>query len=225
MRYFPVFLDLSGKRCLVVGAGGVGRRKLAALTACDPEEVLVLDVAGPPASIQDLLEQPGIRFESREFRPGDLEGRFLAFVATGDRNANQTVAALCREQGILCNVVDDPEVCDFISPSSFNKGELSLAVSTGGASPALARQVRREIEEFLGDRYDGLLKLLSRLRPLVLALELPQPANAALFKSLVESSLGEALVQGDMEQARVLLIRDLPPELQQYIPELLDGLA
>ncbi len=224
MRYFPVFLDLSGRRCLVVGAGGVGRRKLAALAACDPEEVLVLDVAGLPASFQDLFEQPGVRFESREFRPEDLEGRFLAFVATGDRNANRTVATLCQERGILCNVVDDPEACDFISPSSFNKGELSLAVSTGGASPSLARQIRREVEEFLGERYDGLLELLHRLRPWVLALGRPQSANAALFNSLVESSLGEALTQGDKEQARAILVRDLPPELHQYIPELVDGL-
>ena len=224
MRYFPVFLDLSGKRCLVVGAGGVGRRKIAALAACGPEEILVLDVAGSSPTLQDVLGQPGVRFESREVRSEDLEDRFLVFVATGDRDANRSVAAQCREQGILCNVVDDPEKCDFISPSSFNKGELTLAVSTGGASPALARQIRREVEEFLGDRYDALLELLHRLRPWVLALERPQPANTALFKSLVDSSLGQALAQGDKEQARAILARDLPPELHQHIPELLDGL-
>jgi precorrin-2 dehydrogenase/sirohydrochlorin ferrochelatase len=134
------------------------------------------------------------------------------------------VAALCRKQGILCNVVDDPEECDFISPSHFNRGELTLAVSTGGASPALARKIRMDVEEFLGDRYNGLLEILSRLRPRILALDRTQPANAALFKSLVDSSLGQALAQGDKEQARAILIHDLPPELHQHISELLNGL-
>lgn len=224
MRYYPAFLDLSGRRCLVVGAGRVGRRKLASLLALEagrrPAEVLVLD-PGPAA---DLPPDPAVTYEQRAFRPGDLEGRTLVFAAASDPAVNAAVAGLCAQQGILCNCADDPAASGFIVPASASRSGLTLAVSTAGGSPALARMLREELERDALPRYAALAAFMDRLRPLVLGLGQESDANAPLFRSLVRSDLGAALAAGDRDRAAALLRNLLPRELAPHIEELTHGI-
>lgn len=211
MRYYPISVNLQGKRCLVVGAGQVGRRKIATLAGCGPDEILVLDPGIAPALAEELGKLPGVVLAARGFAPADLDGRFLVIAATDDEETNWTISRECAARGILCNIVDQPEKCSFIVPALFTQGDLTVAISTGGGSPALARKIRQGLGEFLGTGYGLLVLVMSRLRPQVLALGLGGEANSAIFRRLVDSPLLDALERGDEAGAEAIL-RDILPE-------------
>lgn len=224
MAYYPAYLNLEGRRCLVVGGGGVGRRKLASLLEASPLEVLVLDTSPASEALKKLLADPAANFEQREMQESDLDGRFLAVIATPNRPANARMARQCKERGVLCNVADAPNESDFIVPAQACCGDLTVAVSTAGHSPALAKRIRQDLQEYLGLRYASLLALMGRLRPLVLGLERPTAENTELFRALVESSLADALQAGDTDHVRSLLREMLPQTLHQDIEEVLHEL-
>lgn len=225
MRYYPLFADLTRKRCLVVGAGEVGRRKIGTLAACGAKEVLVLDTRAPDADLAETLALPVVSFEQRSFEDTDLDGRFLVIASTSNEELNWRISRACEGRGILCNIVDQPEKCSFIVPALFTQGDLTVAISTGGGSPALARKIRKGLGDFLGSEYGAALVLMSRLRPLVLELGLGSPKNATIFRGLLDSGLLEALETRDMDQASALLAEHIPSELHTRIPEILDGLS
>jgi precorrin-2 dehydrogenase/sirohydrochlorin ferrochelatase len=217
MRAYPVFLSLSGRRVLVLGAGSVGRRKIAGLLPCLPAEILALD---PCAAQRALLpDAPCIRFECRSLAPDDLSGMALVFAASGDRAANARLAALADERGIWCNVADAPEEGAFQVPSLFAADDFLAAFSTGGFSPALARRIGRET----GERFGPLLALLARLRPLVLARGLSGEENAAVFRAVAESELVDTLGRRDAlyDRNAALLRQVLPQALHEHIAGLL----
>ncbi len=224
--FYPAFLDLRGRRCLLAGAGGVGRRKLGALLACNPAEVLILDPAPPHADLTRLLAHPAARFLQRGACEADLEGMFLAVLATPDTALNRLLAECCQALGILCNVVDDPGAGSFIVPAHFRVDDLTVAVSTAGLSPALARRIRQDLQEYLGSRYEILLAVLGRLRPLILAQGAATAENTVLFRALADdAALAETLARRDRAGALDILRRLLPPPLHQNLDEVLHGLV
>lgn len=225
MRYYPIFVNLEGKDCLVVGAGAVGRRKIAALLDCGPRSLLVVDTRPPDADMAGLLVNPAVRYETRTFADADVEGRFIVIASTDNEELNWRVSTLCRERGILCNIVDQPEKCSFIVPATITRGDLVLAISTSGASPALAKKIRRDLEEVFGSHYGSFLLLMARVRRLVLAQGRPTEENTRLFKAIIESAALDLLRDGDLSGARGELETILPPALTPHIPELFDGLA
>jgi precorrin-2 dehydrogenase/sirohydrochlorin ferrochelatase len=154
--YFAAFLDLRGRRCLVVGGGPVGERKARALLECGAGVVVVSPAVTPELSA--LAAEGRIELRLRAFRRSDPRGCTLAVAATGDPFVNRTVAAISRRRRMLVNVVDEPEHCDFIQPSLLRRGELQIAVSTGGQSPALAREIRRRLEGLFGPEYAQLVR-------------------------------------------------------------------
>ena len=221
-HYYPLFLDLSRAKCLVVGAGAVGRRKIGALLESGVRELVVLD---PELSDPALL--PGhaaLVFEARRFTPEDLAGCALVFAASGSREANAAVAAACAERGIFCNCADAPLEGTCIVPSTARAGEMTLALSTGGASPAYARYLREELEDWLREKVP-LAALLGRIRPGLLALEMDTMQNADMLRALVRSGLGAALAAGDAKHCEELLAAALPEDLHPSIAEFLDGLV
>ena len=142
---YPIFLSLEGRACLVAGLGGVGRRKLEGLLACGPASVLVLDILRAEdlsAEAAALLTDPRACFESRTCTPADIQGRALVFAATGSAVENARIAALCREANVLCNCASAPELGAFSVPAVARQDGLAAALSTGGASPALAGPAR-----------------------------------------------------------------------------------
>lgn len=223
MRYYPIFVNLQGKKCLVVGAGQVGRRKIASLSDCGPADILVVDPGLSAPLAEELRHVPGVRLAVRAFDVADLEGRALVIAATDDDAQNWDISRACAERGILCNIVDQPEKCSFIVPAVFTQGDLTVAISTGGGSPALARKIRQGLGEFLGGEYGALLWLLRELRPMVIELGLGSPANAAIFRRLVESSLGQTLGQGDAAAAEAVLRDILPAALADQAAGLVSG--
>ena len=223
---YPLFLSLNGLDCLLVGLGQVGQRKLAGLQACDPASVLVLERNDPPAhdaSLQDMLRDERVRFERRTCTADDIHGKILVFAATGDADENRRIAALCRSLGVLCNCASTPEEGNFQVPAVARGAPLAAALSTGGASPALARRWKGELERWLEPR-SRMAALMGRLRPLVLALGEDTGQNTRLFRKLADSSLQQWLEENDLENCRRCLQAELPPALHANIAELLHDL-
>ncbi len=150
MRYYPIYVNLHGKRCLVVGAGQVGRRKIATLAECGAAEILVIDLAPADPACAGLFDHPAVTFACRPFAVSDLDGRFLVIASTDNEALNWEISRECAARGILCNIVDQPEKCSFIVPALYTQGELTVAISTGGGSPALARKIRQGRGEIRG---------------------------------------------------------------------------
>ena len=209
MRY-PIFLDLSGTRCLVAGFGQVWRRKVASLVASSPQEILVVDPGMP--EMEDV--RSCLVFARRAFQPADIQGRNLVFAATDSRATNSAIAALCREAGIFCNVADSPEESGFLVPAAVNRGVVTLAISTEGRSPALSKVLKEDIEQWLDKSYAPLVFLLEKLRPLVLAQKLGCAADAEIFRTLCESPLREhlaSLVRARNKNSLVQIVQDVLP--------------
>src|SRR6266850_2770863 len=160
--YFAAFLDLRGRRCLVVGGGEIGERKARTLLQSGAQVTVV-----SPAVTRGLaaLAAVGRIVERRRpFGRSDLRGCALVVAATGDPAVDDAVAALARRARVLVNVVDRPERCDFILPSVLQRGELQIAVSTGGRCPALAREIRRRLESLFGPEYTELIARTGQAR-------------------------------------------------------------
>lgn len=160
--FYMACLKLSGRRCLVVGGGEVGLEKVEGLLVCGADVVLVAPEAVEP--LQELAREGSIRWERREYRPEDLEGSFLAIAATDDTDVNIRVYEDAERRAMLVNVVDVPPLCNFILPAIFRSGPLAIAISTAGASPALAKRIRSQIAEEYGEPYARLAELLNEVR-------------------------------------------------------------
>ncbi len=225
MRYYPVFINLEKKQCLVVGAGEVGRRKIQSLLDSGAGGVTVIDTAEPGEDMVPLLEYDTLHFECRRFRDSDLDGKFLVIASTSSEEVNWRISNLCAERGILCNIVDQPEKCSFIVPATVKRGDLTVAISTAGRSPALAKQIRKNLQESFGDEYAVLLSIMGKLRPMMLGLGLETKDNTAVFRRIVGSNLLEVLAAGNLDSAAGIFREILPSPLHDNIPELLNGIV
>lgn len=222
---YPLFLSLRASICLVAGFGGVGRRKVAGLLACAPAAVHVFDLGEPDDEEgRALLRHAAVRFFARPCTEEDLRPCRLVFAATGSREENARIAALCARLGLICNCADAPGEGDMIVPAVARADCLTAALSTGGGSPALARRWRGELEAWLAPRA-RMARLMSELRPLVLALGMDTRQNTRIFRTLAASSLQDCLERGDLDGCRALLEQTLPPALRDRITELLDAVA
>ncbi|MBI4297024.1 MAG: bifunctional precorrin-2 dehydrogenase/sirohydrochlorin ferrochelatase [Chloroflexi bacterium] len=160
--YYPAFLDLRGRQCLVVGGGPVAWRKAQALLQAGAQVRVIAPRLCP--GLKRLAQAEQLKVEARPYQVGDLEGAWLAIAATDDRELNGAVASEAEARGLLINVVDDPARCNFIAPSVVRRGDLTLAISTGGRSPALALKLRQALEALLPQEYGPLLALLAQAR-------------------------------------------------------------
>ncbi|WP_027722721.1 precorrin-2 dehydrogenase/sirohydrochlorin ferrochelatase family protein [Maridesulfovibrio zosterae] len=224
MIYYPIFLKVKNHKCLLVGAGDVGLRKLKSLLECDPAEVLVLDTSEPNAEIIKICQDKRVNFVKRAFTPEDLTDRFMVLACTSNKDVNKLISDLCKKQNILCNIADLPEKSSFILPSVIRQGDLTLAVSTGGCSPAFTKKVRRELQNVFGPHYAAFITLMGKIRPLVLDLGMETSHNTALFRELVASNILDELEAGNIDRVEELLTQILPDELLPCIPELINDL-
>ena len=225
MRYYPIFVNLENKGCLVVGAGEVGKRKIQSLADSGAGHVTIIDTREADPEMDSILALPNVDFHCREFADTDLDGKFLVIACTSSEEVNWRISNLCRDRGILCNIVDQPEKCSFIVPATVKRGDLTVAISTAGRSPAMAKRIRKELQESFGDEYANLLIVMGRIRPMMLSLGLTTADNTAVFRTLVDSALLNALKARDLDSATEILKESLPDPLHDNIPELLDGLV
>ena len=205
-RYYPVFLNVRGKRCVVFGGGRVALRKVKVLLEHGANVVVVSPALCP--ELGQLAEAKTISVLRKDYEPGDLEGAFIAVAATAESDTNQKVANEARQQKILVNVADNLEESDFIVPSCFHRGDLTIAVSTAGRSPALARKVRTRLEQNFGEEYASLTSLIEEVRS-----ELKQKAVIVSGddwqKALDLDLLIELLRTGQREKAKATLLENL----------------
>ena len=193
--YYPMMVDLAGRRCLVVGGGRVAERKVALLLDCGAEVTVVSPVA--TRKIAGLAARGAIRLARRTVRSGDMDRAFLAFAATDDSQVNQSVAHEVRKAGGLVNVADAPEACNFLVPSVVRRGDLTIAISTGGGSPALAKKLRQRLEATIGPEYEAFLAALRELRTRAQQVIADPTERQALFRRAVDSDLFEHAARGD----------------------------
>jgi len=203
--YYPVFLNLKGRTCLVVGGGEVAARKVSLLV----ESGARVKVVSPRFnnSIKSLEGQGDIKIEKRPFETGDLDGVFLAIAATSDKKINYQVAVESERRNILINVVDTPSEGNFIVPSLIRQGELTIAISTGGKSPALARKMRQDIEKSFAPRYAILLDIASQVRRDLLSKGKHIAGEA--WQASMDAELLELVDRGETEAARERLLTNL----------------
>ena len=203
MKTYPLFALLDGRPCLVVGGGAVGERKVRDLLQAGARVTVVSRDLTP--GLAELVRAGHLRFIQGEFDPKYLEGMILVIGATDDQEVNRQVSAAAQVRGLLVNIVDAPELCTFIVPAQVRRGLLTIAVSTGGASPALARRVREELEQRFGEDYRRYLRVLQTVRDRVLARRRGHPDNPLLFQRLVHGPLQEALARDDRLRALAIL--------------------
>jgi siroheme synthase-like protein len=204
--YYPIFLNIQGKKCVVVGGGEVAERKARALVE-QGASVTVIS-ARVSDGLTQLAEQGIIELSLRDYQPGDLENALIAIAATDDPKVNMDVVREGQERGVLTNVVDAPEHSDFIVPSLLRRGDVSIAVSTGGKSPALARRIRTELEQSLAPEYASLALLVSQVRQ-ELKIDGIYVDGNAWQESLDLEPLLDMLKKGEFEQAKERLLSDL----------------
>jgi precorrin-2 dehydrogenase/sirohydrochlorin ferrochelatase len=219
MTYYPIFLNLSGKKVLVVGGGQVAERKIKSLLECEASVSVVSKDTTP--EVREMIDDGRVHYLDAEFARRHLSEVFLVIAATDDERLNRQISEAARRQGKMINVVDQPEDCDFILPSVVKKGDLSIAISTSGKSPALAKKIRKELEAQFGREYELFLVLMGRLRGPVLSTGLSQSANSRIFHGIVESEILGALAKGDWQKVGDILRRILPKEIS--VEMILDG--
>ncbi len=165
-RLFPLFLKLKGRKCLVVGAGEIAESKIASLL--DAEAGVQVVAPRATAKIQGWTRKGQIRWRKREFHDADLANCFLVVAATSSSKLHKRILRLAKRLGVLCNVVDVPELCDFYYPAVVRRGSLQVAISTGGESPALAQRLRKELESQFGPEYADWVAELGKVRKRIL---------------------------------------------------------
>ncbi len=204
MRYYPIYLDIKDRNCLVVGGGSVGTRKVERLLECGAK----VTVVGPDADekLKKLSDGGIIQLKERAFQSADLDDMFLVIGATDHEVLNFKIHTEARLRGLLCNIADRPEACDFILPAIVNRGDLTIAISTSGKSPAFAKNLRRQLEFQFGDEYAEFLDLMGAIRKKLLIKEHKPEVHKHLFEQLIERDLVQMLKNADIDKINALLL-------------------
>jgi siroheme synthase-like protein len=214
MAYYPVFIELRGRACLVIGGGREAQRKVEGLLAAEGNVTVVA-----PALTDDLkrlLAAGRIAWTERAYREGDVDGYEVVMVATDDGAVNAEVAAEGKRRRVWVNAADDPANCDFILPAVIRKGSITVAASTGGGSPALARRLREELEAYLTEEMPALAELLKEVRAELRSRGvLP---DAEVWQQAIDEELRVLLAQRKYRQAKTRLLEALGAA--ELVPEL-----
>ena len=207
MKYYPVHLDIHNRNCLVVGGGGVGTRKVKTLLDCGARVIVV----SPEVSqqLRDLATSGEIKLEERSYQSEDLNDMFLVIGATDDEKLNKQISSDADRLNTLCNIADRPEVCNFILPSIVHRDDLVITISTSGKSPALAKKLRKSLENQFGEEYGTLLHLLGAIRKKLLQQAHEPEAHKPLFEQLINSDLIVMIQESEVEKIDSLLLEVL----------------
>jgi precorrin-2 dehydrogenase/sirohydrochlorin ferrochelatase len=206
MKYYPVNLDMTNKRCVIVGGGEIAERKVERLLECGAQVTVVSKSLTPVLKTRKKTGQ--MDHIDRDYEDQALDGAFMVIGATDRNDVNERISKDAMARGLLVNIVDDPDRCNFILPSLVQQGDLSIAISTGGKSPALAKKLRKELEKQYGPEYQTLLVIMGILRKRILAGDQRAADNKAVFEDLVHSDILQAIREKDRGRVNTI-IRDL----------------
>lgn len=202
---FPILLDLNNQKCLVVGGGSVAVRKVSNLLECGA--VIKVVSLAPDRQLIELAENKTIELQERAFRGSDVNGCFLVFAATNNEQTNQYVFEVCENQGILVNVVDEPDRCRFFVPSTLRRGSLSVSVSTEGKSPLLARKLRESLEKSIGAEYSDYTDLLGEARILIKQSFEDEGVRRQVFEAIQNLDVLTLLKEEKKDQAKERILQ------------------
>ncbi len=197
MAYYPLYLNLENRLCVVVGGGEVAQRKVERLVECGARVRVVARFLTP--ALARMRERVEIEHVNDEYRCDYVEGAVLVIGATDRVEINERIYKDGHARGLLVNIVDNPPLCNCIVPSLFQRGNLAVAVSTGGKSPALARRIREEIEERYGNEYAILLDIMGELRCRILSRGMPSEKNRGFFEALLDSEILDLIIRKDWQ--------------------------
>ncbi len=198
-RYFPIFLDLTDKDVVIIGGGMVAERKAISLLRYNARVRMVSP--NLTVRLREVKKRGWIRHIPRSYKEGDLKGAFLVIGATDDEKVNSAVAKEAEKEGCLINVVDNPELSDFIVPSIAYRGGLTIAISTSGISPALSKKIREELEEAYGKEYKRFLEIMAKIRKRVIREIAGKERRKKVFHALVRSDVLQLLKEGKNKKA------------------------
>lgn len=203
--YYPVYIQMRGQSCVVIGGGKIAEGKVDGLLAVEAKVTVIAPDLTP--HLHDLADQKQIAYVSRIYRPGDLTGAFMVICATDQAEINHQVWQEATANHQLVNVVDDTPRCNFIAPSILRQGDLTIAISTSGKAPALAVRLKERLQREIGPEYERFLELAGELRE-PLAQHVPDfETRKALWYELVDSEILDVLASGEEEQAREIISR------------------
>ena len=201
MTLFPMFMKLEGRSCLVVGAGAIGEPKIGSLLTSGASLCVIAPQVSP--AVAEWARAGAIVWEAREFKATDLDGVFLVIAATSSREVNGAIFHEAQQRNILCNVVDDPEYCDFYYPAVVRRGDFQLAISTNGHSPALAQRIRRELEIQFGPEYGEWLEELGKIRQQLFASGMNPDERRRLLHELASREAFERMQSAGMKVGEI----------------------
>ena len=204
MRYYPIYLDMAGRPCAVIGGGEVAERKVAGLLEAGAEVAVI-----SPDVTDNILrwsKENAIALIARRYQPGDLATFDLVFVATDDRAVSEQAGKEGHSLGVWINAADDPAHCDFILPSMFRRGDLTVAISTGGKSPALARMIREELELYFTEEYALLTQLAAEVRDELRARAINAPFET--WRRALSGEVRQLLMRGEIARAKALVLKE-----------------
>ena len=203
--YYPAFIDVRGRRCVVIGGGSIGEEKVEKLLDCGAKVVVI----SPEVTdgVRELADGANVDWLQREYQRGDLSGAFIAIAATDDNTVNRQVAEEAEARNVLLNVVDVTHLCTFIAPSVVRRGEVTIATSTGGASPALARKFREELSRSRIVEYADLAPLLAEARAELKRMN--KKIDPDHWQTCITEALLETVQQGRFDEAKATLMSDL----------------
>jgi precorrin-2 dehydrogenase / sirohydrochlorin ferrochelatase len=196
MGYTPIFLDVTGRQCVVVGGGEVAARKVDSLLEAGAHVIVVSPRLSPP--MEAIVARGLVTHIARKYARADIRGCALVYAATDDPKLHRELAAEARALGIPINVVDVPELCTFIAPAVVKRGALQIAISTAGASPAFAARLRRELEDQFGAEYALTLEVLRAARRMLHADQIDPAERMRRLSDLANSALPDAIALGDV---------------------------
>jgi len=207
MRYYPVNLDIRNRKCLVVGGGSVGTRKVMTLLDCGAKVTVVSNEV--TRQLLKLADSGSIVLKKRPFQISDLDKMFLVIGATDNPELNLQIHTQAEQVGMLCNIADRPEVCNFILPAIVNRGDLIIAISTSGKSPAFAKMMRKNLEKEFGTEYAEFLQLMGGIRNKLLNQDHEPEAHKPLFEKLIQRDLVKMIKDRDIVAINSLLFEIL----------------
>ncbi len=202
MLFFPVCLDLKNRPILVVGGGPIAEGKILQLVEAGARVHLVSPTL--TEALQTLVENGTITYRCGKFEEADLEGKFLVVCATNFQSVNEEVAKAAELRNMLCNVVDQPALCNFITPAIVERGALQISISSAGQSPSVAQRVKREIEKLIGPEFETLLKVTSALREDFRKITPDYNTRRDFLRTFVDSEALDLIRAGKVEEAKIL---------------------
>jgi precorrin-2 dehydrogenase/sirohydrochlorin ferrochelatase len=222
MGYLPIFVDLRGRQCIVIGGGDSAEAKVRALL--DAGAIVTVVSRDAANEIKSRAAAGEISYLAREYERGDLHGKWLAYIANTSDEVVRHAADEARELGILLNVVDDPQSSIFISPAILRRGDLQIAITTGGSSPAIAQMLRQRLEQWIGPEYGPVLEIMRRARQFLRPREPDQHVRAKVMKSLAAALL-DSVERLDQQHVDQVLRLHLNADMAELGLDLKNGLT